>query len=170
MNGWIWERPGVPQINPSLGRPDRRPRIRPAELFLHRLPARRKRYFHRTASVDPPELFQFSRAGAECDFCRGRNSAPLPHASLAIGFFDADAGPGLLYPGVADIRRQVEMCAKCQKKSSFHSITSSARVSIEGGTVMPSALAVLTLIAISNLVGACTGKSAGFAPFRMRSM
>jgi hypothetical protein len=45
----------------------------------------------------------------------------------------------------------------------IHSITSSARASNEGGTVRPSALAALRLIASSNLVGCQTGKSAGFA-------
>jgi hypothetical protein len=43
-----------------------------------------------------------------------------------------------------------------------HSITSSARPSDDGGTSRPSAVAVLRLIASSYLVGACTGKSAGF--------
>ena len=41
--------------------------------------------------------------------------------------------------------------------------------SSDGGTVRPSALAVLRLITSSYLVGACTGRSAGFSPFRMRS-
>ena len=50
-----------------------------------------------------------------------------------------------------------------------HSITSSARASNDGGTARPSALAVLRLIASSYLVGACTGRSAGFSPFRIRS-
>src|SRR5262245_659251 len=50
-----------------------------------------------------------------------------------------------------------------------HSITSSARASSVGGTSRPSALAVLRLIASSYLVGACTGRSAGFSPLRMRS-
>ena len=50
-----------------------------------------------------------------------------------------------------------------------YSITSSARASSVGGTVKPSALAVLRLIASSYLVGACTGRSAGFSPLRMRS-
>src|SRR5262249_29423159 len=50
-----------------------------------------------------------------------------------------------------------------------YSITSSARVSTAGGTVRPSALAVLRLIARSYLVGVCTGRSAGFSPLRMRS-
>ena len=50
-----------------------------------------------------------------------------------------------------------------------HSITSSARASSDGGTVRPSALAVLRLITSSYVVGAWTGISAGFSPLRMRS-
>jgi hypothetical protein len=34
----------------------------------------------------------------------------------------------------------------------------------------PRAFAVLRLIAVSYLVGVCTGRSAGFLPLRMRSM
>src|SRR5207244_12873510 len=40
-----------------------------------------------------------------------------------------------------------------------HSITSSARASNVGGTVRPSAFAVLRLIASSNVVGCTTGRS-----------
>jgi hypothetical protein len=47
-----------------------------------------------------------------------------------------------------------------------HSITSSARASSEGGTVRPSAFAVLRLMASSYFVGACTGRSLGFSPFK----
>ena len=43
------------------------------------------------------------------------------------------------------------------------------RACIEAGTSMPSALAVFRLITSSYLVGACTGRSAGFSPLRMRS-
>src|SRR5262249_35165403 len=50
-----------------------------------------------------------------------------------------------------------------------HSITSSARASTVGGMSSPSALAVLRLSTVSYLVGTCTGRSAGFAPLRMRS-
>src|SRR5262245_35066236 len=50
-----------------------------------------------------------------------------------------------------------------------HSITSSARASSVGGKSRPSALAVFRLITSSYLVGACTGRSAGFSPLRMRS-
>jgi hypothetical protein len=61
----------------------------------------------------------------------------------------------------AEQRDEVAPCA--------HSITSSARVSTVAGTSRPSALAVLRLITSSYLVGACTGRSAGFSPLRMRS-
>src|SRR5262245_35298364 len=53
--------------------------------------------------------------------------------------------------------------------SPHHSITSSARASSVAGTSRPSAFAVLRLMTSSYLVGACTGKSAGFSPLRMRS-
>src|SRR5262245_3050342 len=52
---------------------------------------------------------------------------------------------------------------------SLYSITSSARASSVGGTSRPSALAVLRLITSSYLVGACTGRSPGFSPLRIRS-
>src|SRR5262249_26859264 len=48
-------------------------------------------------------------------------------------------------------------------------IISSARASSIGGTVSPSALAVFRLITISNLVGACRGRSPGLVPFKIRS-
>src|SRR5262249_41729179 len=51
----------------------------------------------------------------------------------------------------------------------YHSITSSARCCRNQGTSRPSALAVLRFTTSSNLVGACTGRSPGFSPRRMRS-
>src|SRR5262249_62410726 len=50
-----------------------------------------------------------------------------------------------------------------------HSITSSARASSAGGIATPRAFAVFMLMTNSYLVGACTGRSAGFSPLRMRS-
>jgi hypothetical protein len=50
-----------------------------------------------------------------------------------------------------------------------YSMTSSAAISKPGGTVKPSAFAVLRLTTVSYFVGVCTGRSAGFAPRRMRS-
>jgi hypothetical protein len=46
----------------------------------------------------------------------------------------------------------------------FHSITSSARTSSDGGTSKPRAFAVLRFMTSSYFVGACTGRSAGFLP------
>src|SRR5215472_18403159 len=50
-----------------------------------------------------------------------------------------------------------------------HSITSSASAVTVGATVRPSVVAVLRLMANSNLAGACAGSSAGLAPFNMPS-
>src|SRR6516164_4253427 len=50
-----------------------------------------------------------------------------------------------------------------------HSITSSARASSVGGISRPSVLAVFRLITSLYLVGACTGRLAGFSPLRIRS-
>ena len=60
------------------------------------------------------------------------------------------------------------LCANSGHRA-VQSITWSARASSAGGTVRLSALAVLRLIASSYLVGACTGRSAGFSPLRIRS-
>jgi hypothetical protein len=77
------------------------------------------------------------------------------------------------HPKVAFLRRRAytKKRGDCAAKKAdaipprpVHSITSSARSRIDGGTVKPSALAVLRLMNISNLVGCTTGKSAGFAP------
>jgi DNA-binding NarL/FixJ family response regulator len=48
--------------------------------------------------------------------------------------------------------------------------SSSASASSVGGTVRPSALAVLTLMTNSTLVGCQTGRSAGLAPLRILPM
>src|SRR5262249_25495177 len=55
------------------------------------------------------------------------------------------------------------------ERAAPHSITSSARASSVGGTVRPSAFAVLRLSTKSYLTGACTGRAAGLSPLRMRS-
>src|SRR5262252_8623409 len=50
-----------------------------------------------------------------------------------------------------------------------HSITSSARASRVGGTVRAIAFAALMLMTSSYFTGACTGRSPGLSPLRMRS-
>ena len=59
--------------------------------------------------------------------------------------------------------------SRCGRGAPSYSITSSARASSIGGTSRPSVLAVLRLMTSSYLVGACTGRSPGFSPLRMRS-
>src|SRR4029453_15364337 len=49
-----------------------------------------------------------------------------------------------------------------------YSTTSAAATRRLGGAVSPSAFAVLRFRAVSNLVAACTGRSAGLSPRRMR--
>src|SRR6516165_8568488 len=57
---------------------------------------------------------------------------------------------------------------QCDEGAPLHSITSSARASSVGGTDRPSSFAVCRLMTSSNLVDCITGRSAGFAPFKMR--
>jgi hypothetical protein len=57
---------------------------------------------------------------------------------------------------------------KRDERVSPHSITSSTRASSVGGTLRPRIRAVWALMTSSNLVDCTTGKSAGFAPLRMR--
>src|SRR5262249_42342745 len=54
--------------------------------------------------------------------------------------------------------------------AALHSITSSARASSVGGISRPSALAVERLITNSNLLDWTTGRSAGLAPCRIRTV
>ncbi len=48
-------------------------------------------------------------------------------------------------------------------------VTLSARISMTGGIVMPSWLAVFRFMNSLNFVGCCTGRTAGFAPFKILS-
>src|SRR5215831_552046 len=101
---------------------------------------------------------------------------PFHHACLAAVFLDEPAHLiAALAPAFPAFDAQHiefafdvaedEVCSVARP----YSITSSARARSDGGTVRPSAFAVLRLIARSYLVGACTGRSAGFSPLRMRS-
>jgi hypothetical protein len=69
--------------------------------------------------------------------------------------------------------RKASLCAISDigalRKPADYSITSSAVASSVAGTVSPSAFAIFKLSTSSYLVGACTGRSAGLSPLRMRS-
>ena len=60
------------------------------------------------------------------------------------------------------IRAFISACYRNGAEKRRYSITSSASASRRSGIVSPSALAVLRLITSLYLVGACTGRSAGF--------
>src|SRR5262245_12516521 len=77
--------------------------------------------------------------------------------------------PARLLRARCERQRDSRTAEQRDELASLHSITSSARNRIDVGTSRPIALAVLTLTVSSNLVGACTGRSAGFSPLRMRS-
>src|SRR5262249_32782240 len=115
------------------------------------------------ATVHPPQLLQALQEGgvALLDVWIVWAPAPREHA---------DAPHPLALLGLRRERPSRRRAAeKRDELAPLHSITSSARASSVGGTSRPRALAVLRLIAISNLVGACTGRSAAFSPLRMRS-
>src|SRR5262249_43819222 len=76
---------------------------------------------------------------------------------------------GLLRPRRERPRRR-SAAQQRDELAPLHSITSSARASTLAGISMPSGLAVLRLIISSYLVGACSGRSVGFSPLRIRSM
>ena len=113
----------------------------------------------------------------------GRPPSPLPAAPAGTPPCRACASGSSAARFISTpMRRIVGCCARAasghasrraaeqrDELAPLHSITSSARASSVGGTSRPSALAVLRLITSSYLVGACTGRSAGFSPLRMRS-
>ena len=94
------------------------------------------------------------RIGAGLDV----HAPPPSHASC-------DPTPRRCQPSLA----QGMPCKGDDQPPGIQSITASARVSSVTGTARFRAAAVFRLMTSSNLVGACTGKSAGFAPLRMRS-
>src|SRR5262249_33065664 len=102
------------------------------------------------------------QAGIQVRHTPRRKSNDQAHPSPGIGLCPRDPRQG----GESGRAR-----GQMQKLSAgkFHSITSSARASTLAGSSRPSAFAVLRLTTSSYLVGACTGKSAGFSPLRMRS-
>src|SRR5215475_6700633 len=65
--------------------------------------------------------------------------------------------------------RHLDFCNRRQDIDQIYSRTSSTLASTVGGSASPSACAALRLITSLYLVEACTGRSAGFSPLRMRS-
>src|SRR5262245_18699817 len=87
---------------------------------------------------------------------RGREHADAPH-------------PLALLAARRERPRRRRAAEQRDELAPSHSITSSARASSVGGTSRPKVFAVLRLIARTYFTGVCTGRSAGFSPFRIRS-
>src|SRR5262249_32988575 len=98
-------------------------------------------------------------------------------ASVLSGRENAKKADPVNFPGWLRCRRERPNQQRRRRSAAdgrdelaaLHSIASSARASAVGGISRPSALAVLRLSTVSYLVGACTGRSAGLSPLRMRS-
>src|SRR6516162_3423145 len=82
---------------------------------------------------------------------------------------DAPHPLGLLRARRERPRRNRAAKQRNELAAAAHSITSSARARSVGGTVRPSAFAVLRLSTKSYLIGACTSRAVGLSPLRMRS-
>ncbi len=126
---------------------------------------RRGRKRPQRCAVSPPPTAT-SGAPARAAGGRSRSSTPIPRRMTSrVGQTnptDESSATPATY-GIAAAR------ARTSRRRSIHSITSSALACSVIGTLRPSAFAVLRLITRANLVGACTGRSAGFSPLRMRS-
>ena len=105
-----------------------------------------------------------------CSPCRNAATRACPSGSSAASAHEHADAPHPL--GLLRARRERPRRRRAAEQRDElappHSITSSARASSVGGTSRPSALAVLRLMTSSNLVACTTGRSAGFAPLRMR--
>ena len=107
---------------------------------------------------------------AQTDVRQEGLSRTLPMSALGQKRTSAAQAACPLYPQSGHVQRTGHVrFVPIADMQLLYSITSSARASSDGGTSRPSALAVLRLITSSYLVGACTGRSAGFSPLRMRS-
>src|SRR5262249_30615621 len=114
-----------------------------------------------------------------------RDGAPFDPAKSAQALYKSSKGRGLnRRSGRAQVpnrrkparllclrRNRPRRAAEKREKvaPANHSITSSARANSAGGMVRPRSVAVLSLMTSSYLVGACTGRSSGLAPRRIRS-
>ena len=115
------------------------------------------------------EPAQFIRliGGAMCGCSRRKSSAPNLQCPMSVV---SPLTPRLSVSADIPVRQQSASSGREQvQQSRGYSIVSSAVASSVAGTSRPSAFAVLRLITSSYLVGACTGRSAGFLPLRMRS-
>jgi hypothetical protein len=108
------------------------------------------------------------RFGSKADICGAKRHVRFaPNSDRETGF-PQKVMSALTQSG--HVQRVAYVCfgPEADIRLALHSITLSAAFNRPEGTVRPSVLAVLRLIASSNLVGCKNGKSAGFAPLRIR--
>src|SRR5215471_4387265 len=112
------------------------------------------------ATLDPTEFSQsLHESGSPSNLHRRRDCAQEPDGRQL----------SVLLRACGERPRGCRAAEQRDERAALHSITSSARASSVAGTSRPSALAVFMLMTSSYLVGACTGRSPGFSPLRMRS-
>src|SRR5262249_53393546 len=115
----------------------------------------------RVAAADPAQFLQ--------PLPEGRHESPAIRVVLGQIEQHADASHALALLRARRVRPRRRADERRDERAARHSITSSARASRVGGTSSPSAPAVFRLMTSSYLSGACTGRSPGLAPLRMRS-
>src|SRR5579864_4623323 len=84
---------------------------------------------------------------------------------LANSHYDAQSARAILLCSGTERPHRHRAGDAYDKFAPLHSITSSVSANRFGGGSTPIAFAVFRLITNSNLVGCCTGSSAGLAPF-----
>ena len=126
--------------------------------------------------ADTHTLFATALAQA---FDRGARFRQFPLGPAVIGGLAAstpdgiwlgtyEEGPGRLLRSRSDLRQKAALGVLPIQIWNY-SITSSACARIEGGNVMPSAVAVSRLTIRSNRVGCSTGRSPSLSPFKILS-
>lgn len=101
--------------------------------------------------------------------------SPIPTGARSMSMFSREAlivRPSASAATASSISRRFQACGSnraCSGPPEHQSMTRSARTSTDGGTVSPSARAVLRLTASSNVVGCSIGRSPGRAPLRILS-
>src|SRR5262249_43447320 len=136
----------------QVGRlPDQLGRVTPVTASVARAPAI---VDLQVAAELPPALLQRALKGRDLGATLGIVGG-LVHSH-------ADAPHPLALLRARRKRQSHGRAEKRDERAPVHSITSSARASSVLGTIRSSALAVFKLISNSYLVGACTGRSAGF--------
>src|SRR5262245_38766630 len=134
--------PKLPGVNfPAVKKSDRRPPIDVASITLPGSPA------SCSSDDEVPHIFTWK--------------SPVQPKEILIASAKRLLQQNLPLP---DLSR----CNNVRGQDCSYSITSSAATSNLSSTVRPSILAVEVLMTSSNLVDCTTGRSAGFAPLRMR--